>query len=198
MELIYATTNENKKEVLQKEFDHLNIKVLSLNDIGFYEEIVEDGSTFLENARIKAHAVKKFCDQNGIFGKYILGDDSGLCIDALAGNPGIYTARYAGKNSTQKEFIDKILTELKNVPYAKRTAYAICDLVLITNKGKEYVSEGKCVGTITEIPEEFNGFLFDPIFKPKGSSVTFSKMEDRKDHRTEAFDQLKEVLLKEL
>lgn len=195
MELIYATTNENKKRVLQKEFERLNITVLSLKDIGFTDEIVEDGDSFLENAKLKAYAIQNFCKQKGIVGKCILGDDSGLCIDALDGKPGIYTARYA-KN--QQEFVDNILLELKDVPKEKRTARAICDLVLITDKGKEYVREGKCEGTIVEEAEELNGFLFDPLFKPDYSDVTFSRIKDRQDHRTRAFDQLKDIFVKEL
>lgn len=191
MKLVYATTNENKKKVLQKEFKNLNIEVLSLKDIGFKEEIIEDGATFLENARIKAQTIYGFCKRKHLNDLCILGDDSGLCINALDGRPGIYTARYA---SNQQEFVENILFELKDVPKEKRRAIAICDLVFITNDGREYVSEGKCEGTIVEEAEELNGFLFDPIFKPDYSDVTFSRIKDRKDHRTRAFDQLKSIL----
>lgn len=190
MRLVYATTNENKKKILQQEFENLNIEVLSLKDIDFNDEIVEDGTTFLENARIKAKTIYEFCQRKHLNDLCILGDDSGLCVEALNNRPGVYTARYA-KN--QQEFVDRILFELKDVPKDKRTACAICDLVLITDKGKEYISEGKCEGTIVEEAEELNGFLFDPIFKPSYSEVTFSKINDRKDHRTEAFDKLKDI-----
>ncbi len=193
MKLVYATTNENKKKVLQKRFENLNIEVLSLKDIGFNEEIVEDGTTFLENAKIKAKTIYNFCKDQNLDNLYVLGDDSGLCIDALNGRPGIYTARYA---RNQQEFVTNILLELKGVPKEKRRACAICDLVFITPDGKEYISEGKCNGSIVEEAEECNGFLFDPIFKPDYSDVTFSRIKNRKDHRTEAFDQLKDILKK--
>lgn len=191
MKLVYATTNENKKKVLQKEFENLNIEVLSLKDIGFKDEIIEDGTTFLENARIKAQTIYDFCKRKHLDDLCILGDDSGLCIDALDNKPGIYTARYA---NNQQAFVDNILFELKDVPKEKRSASAICDLVFITNNGKEYVSEGICKGTIVEEADELNGFLFDPIFKPDYSNVTFSRIKDREDHRTRAFNQLKSIL----
>lgn len=192
MKLIYATTNENKKKVLQKEFENLNIEVLSLKDIGFNDEIIENGTTFLENAKIKAQTIYDFCKRKHLDALCILGDDSGLCIDALDNRPGIYTARYA---NNQQEFVDKILLELKNVPKQKRSASAICDLVFITQNGKEYVSEGICKGTIVEEAEDLNGFLFDPIFKPDYSEATFSRIKDREDHRTRAFDKLKSILI---
>ena len=103
MQIIYGTSNKNKVASMRKilEENNANAQLYTLADIGFNQEIIEDGSTFEENSRIKADAIKKFCNENNIKDKIIITDDAGLCIDKLNGEPGVYSARYAGEGATQ-------------------------------------------------------------------------------------------------
>ena len=105
MKMIYGTTNVNKmKDIIAIIKAHkLDIEVVSLKDIGFTEEIEETGTTFEENSEIKANAVKEYCDKNNIEYDIITTDDAGLCVDCLNGEPGVFSARYAGPNATQEQ-----------------------------------------------------------------------------------------------
>ena len=115
MEFIYATGNKGKIEQVKKFFESkkIDIKIESLKDIEFNEEIDENGATLEENSMIKAKAVKKYCDENGI-NKIIIADDTGLMVDALNGAPGVHSARYAGDHAPQEVAINKLLNEMKN------------------------------------------------------------------------------------
>ena len=114
MEIIYGTGNKDKVHAMRNiiKFHGFDAKLYTIKDIGFNEEIIEDGKTFEENSEIKAKAIKKFCEKNNIKDKIIVTDDAGICVDKLNGEPGIYTARYAGENATQKEQIDKLLNNM--------------------------------------------------------------------------------------
>ena len=112
IEIIYGTGNKAKVEAMKKiirEHD-FNVSIQTLKDINFNEEIIEDGKTFEENSEIKARVIQKFCEKNNIKNKIIITDDAGLCIDKLNGEPGVYSARYAGENATQLQKIEKVLT----------------------------------------------------------------------------------------
>ena len=113
--MIYGTSNLNKLEDIKAiiKAHGENIEILSLKDIGFYEEIEETGTTFEENSEIKANAVKAFCDKNKIDYDIITTDDAGLCVDCLNGEPGVYSARYAGGHSNQEQCIEKLLTNIE-------------------------------------------------------------------------------------
>ena len=115
MEILYGTTNKAKVKSMEKIIKEHNfdITIKTLPEIGFNEEIVEDGTTFEENSEIKAKAIQEFCKKNNINVHLIMTDDAGLCIDKLNGEPGVYTARYAGENPTQIQNIEKVLEKLK-------------------------------------------------------------------------------------
>lgn len=190
-ELVFATNNRHKlNEVAAKIGD--KIKLLTLNDIGCVEDIAETGTTFRENASIKSRFV---------FDRYHLncfGDDSGLEIDALNGEPGVYSARYAGTHSDHEANMAKVLTNLKGVD--NRNARFRTVISLIWN-GDEHFFEGTIEGNIrTEISGK-EGFGYDPIFQPDGYDVTFAEMtmeqKNTISHRAIAMEKLL-AFLKEL
>ncbi|MCD7878781.1 MAG: RdgB/HAM1 family non-canonical purine NTP pyrophosphatase [Candidatus Gastranaerophilales bacterium] len=151
--IILATTNPHKLEEINLINSNMNIQFNIINQ-DFNPE--ENGKTFQENSIIKAKEAAK------ITGEYCLADDSGLCTDALEGRPGIYSARYA---ADQKAKINKLLEELKNVPYEYRTAHFICAMTLVNPKGEIIHTEtGKIYGYIDDEPKGGNGFGYDPIF----------------------------------
>lgn len=188
MELIFATHNNNKvKEVTKMLPSYLSMK--SLTDINFFDEIEETGTTFEENAQLKA---KTIFDKTG---KNIFADDSGLVIEALDGAPGVYSARYAGTGKDEDN-IAKALKELEGK--TNRKAYFISIFCLILD-GKEYFFEGRVNGTIaTEIMGK-NGFGYDPIFIPDGFSKSFAQMSPEKknaiSHRGKAVEKLNNFLI---
>lgn len=183
MELIFATHNQNKvKEVAKMLPSYLSMK--SLTDIGFHDEVEETGTTFEENARLKAQTIFEKTNKN------IFADDSGLVIEALDGAPGVYSHRYAGTGK-DKDNIAKALKELDGK--TNRNAYFISIFCLILNK-KEYFFEGRVYGTIsTEILGD-NGFGYDPIFIPNGYSKSFAQMSAEEknaiSHRGRAVQEL--------
>ncbi|MGV0938630.1 RdgB/HAM1 family non-canonical purine NTP pyrophosphatase [Empedobacter falsenii] len=187
MELIFATHNNNKvKEVTKLLPSYLSMK--SLTDINFFDEIEETGTTFEENAQLKA---KTIFDKTG---KNIFADDSGLVIEALDGAPGVYSARYAGTGKDEDN-IAKALKELEGK--TNRKAYFISIFCLILD-GKEYFFEGRVNGTIaTEIMGD-NGFGYDPIFIPDGFSKSFAQMSPEEknaiSHRGKAVEKLNDFL----
>jgi XTP/dITP diphosphohydrolase len=183
-QLVFATNNAHKLQEVSAKIDG-QIKLLSLNDIGCFDDIAETGLTFRENASIKSHY---------IFDKYKLdcfGDDSGLEIDALNGDPGVYSARYAGEHGNHDANINKVLTGLQD--QANRKARFRTVISLIWN-GAEYFFEGTVEGTIRHERSGTEGFGYDPIFQPDGYDVTFAQMSlDEKNsisHRAKAMEQL--------
>ena len=165
-ELVFATNNAHKiEEVAFAVGDQF--KILSLNDIGFKEEIEETGTTFWENASIKTHQ---------IFNKYGLdcfGDDSGLEIEALNGEPGVFSARYAGEHGNHEANIKRVLDQLKGVSNRKAQFKTIISLLW---KGQEFWFEGIITGTIRSELSGQKGFGYDPIFQPDGFDITFAEM----------------------
>ncbi|TGN29697.1 RdgB/HAM1 family non-canonical purine NTP pyrophosphatase [Empedobacter tilapiae] len=187
MELIFATHNNNKvKEVTKMLPSYLSMK--SLTDINFFDEIEETGTTFEENAQLKAKTI--FYKT----GKNIFADDSGLVIEALDGAPGVYSARYAGTGKDEDN-IAKALKELEGK--TNRKAYFISIFCLILD-GKEYFFEGRVNGTITTEIMGDNGFGYDPIFIPDGFSKSFAQMSPEEknaiSHRGKAVEKLNDFL----
>lgn len=179
IKIIIATSNPHKLEEINKINTNKNI-VFDVVKGDFNPD--ENGNTFLENASIKAKEAAK------IMQTYCLADDSGLCVDALEGAPGIHSARYA---DTQKEKIEKLLNELKMVPYDYRTAHFTCAMVLTDKNGKElHKEEGKVFGYIDDSPKGTNGFGYDPIFfVPKYDKTIAELPEETKNeisHRSNA------------
>jgi XTP/dITP diphosphohydrolase len=189
MELVFATNNKHKLEEIQNALGG-KVKLLSLKDISFFEEIPEDYETLKENAQQKARY---------IYDRYKLNcfaDDTGLEIDALSGAPGVYSARYAGLKCSFEDNVQKVLKELKGVENRKAQFRTVISLIL---NGKEYFFEGSVNGEILEESHGVGGFGYDPIFKPLGFEKSFAEMDlDEKNeisHRGRASKKLVEFLL---
>lgn len=184
--LIIATANKHKLIEIEAIFKETKISAMPKE----IPEILEDEKTFIQNSLIKAKAVYNFTKIPS------LADDSGLCINSLGGNPGIYSARYGGENLSYKEKMQIILDELKDKK--DRSAYFITSAVCVLNEKYYIVAEGKVEGKIIESPRGFEGFGYDPIFMPNGFDITFAEMSlDKKNsisHRFIAMSKMKEIL----
>lgn len=194
--LVIATGNKGKLKEFIKILGETQYQFLTLGDIGFSDPIVEDGSTFEENARIKARVVATFLQAQGKHWT-VLADDSGLEVDALGGAPGIYTARYAGEKASDADNIQKLLSELQG--NSQRKARFVCALCWHSST-EEKVFHGECPGTILTAPKGSEGFGYDPIFEPNGHTRSFAEMthDEKKSmsHRGFALQELKKWLSK--
>lgn len=191
-EIIIATKNAGKVKEFEEFFAPYKITVKSLLDFENLPDVEETGTTFEENAALKAEQIAVHVQAP------VLADDSGLMIDALDGRPGIYSARYAGEEKNDQANIDKVLDELQDVPEEKRTARFICVLA-IAEPGKETIFRtGYCEGKIASEQKGTNGFGYDPIFIPDGYDETLGQLapevKNQISHRKNALDQLKELL----
>jgi XTP/dITP diphosphohydrolase len=189
-QLVFATNNPHKMEEVAGKISG-KIKLLSLADIGCFDDIAETGSSFHENAAIKS---------NFIYTKYGLdcfADDSGLEVDALMGEPGVYSARYAGKHGDHEANINKVLQRLKGQTNRKARFKTVISLIW---KGEGFFFEGAVEGMITEGRSGTAGFGYDPIFQPNGYLVTFAEMgmdeKNKISHRAKALDKLEAFLAK--
>ncbi|HSG31464.1 MAG TPA: XTP/dITP diphosphatase [Thermodesulfobacteriota bacterium] len=189
-QLVIATTNKGKI----KEFRSLlgkNVKnILSINDYDNIPKIEETGSSFSENALIKARAVAN------ITGKLTISDDSGLEVDALSGEPGIYSARYAGDGASDSDNIEKLLEELFRVD--DRAARFVCCIALVDDKGNEHTFTGTCEGEILTSARGDGGFGYDPVFYYPDADKTFAELsleeKNKYSHRAKAINKLNEYL----
>lgn len=194
MKIIFATHNPGKVEEMQNILSELVIEVKSAEQVGIMEDVVEDGQTLTENALKKA----KFVAQKS--GLWSMADDTGLFIKALNGQPGIYSARWAGENFTDKEKYEKVLKELKGIPTDQRQAYFETVVVLVALSGGTLSFSGKIDGSISSTPRgKIRPKLpYDNIFVPVGYELTFAEMSDEEknnlSHRGQAFRQLREYL----
>ena len=150
MKMIYGTSNLNKINDINKiiKAHRENFKVLSLKDINFDEEIIEDGETFEENSEIKAKAVKEYCDKNNIEYDIITTDDSGICVECLNGKPGVYSSRYAGPNATQEQSLNKLLEDIEKTNDTERRAMFVTVLTSFLKDGTKIVARGECKGKV--------------------------------------------------
>jgi XTP/dITP diphosphohydrolase len=183
-QLLFATNNAHKLEEVQAKAGD-KIKLLSLDDIGCYDDIEETGLTFNENASIKSHYIYERYSLN------CFGDDSGLEIDALNNEPGIYSARYAGKHGNHDANIDEVLEKLEGVENRKARFRTVISLIW---NGDEYFFEGTVPGTIRTERSGAAGFGYDPIFQPDGYNITFAEMsmseKNSISHRGRAVNEL--------
>lgn len=177
MELIVATKNKKKLGEIKVILKGLRLKVSSLLDCKSKIKIVENGRTFRENAAKKAVKTAK------ITGKLVLGEDSGLCVDALNGAPGIRSARFAGENKSDTQNNLKLLDLLKGFPADKRKAYYVCAVALADKSGLLGIVEGKCFGRIDFSQKGSNGFGYDPLFMIPKYSKTFGELSERIKHK---------------
>ena len=190
MDIIVATNNQGKvKEIKNILYPH---NVMSQSEIGVDIDVEETGETFAQNAFLKARALKGHTDCA------IIADDSGLMVDYLNGEPGVYSARYAGDNTTPEQGMDKLLKNLDGVPFEGRSAHFVTVIALIMPDGTEYSFEGRCDGYITNIKKGENGFGFDPIFYYPPLGKTGAELTDDEknsvSHRSHAIAKLAQFL----
>ena len=175
-QLILATKNEGKLREIREMLAGLPVEVLGLKDIGWTEEIVEDGESFKANALIKARQIF------AATGKAVLADDSGLEIEALGGAPGVHSARFLGEESTYAAKIDAILRLLERVPESRRNADFRCVIVFIRpgrrGRAVEKTAEGRVDGRIAEKPAGSGGFGYDPVFYLPDRGCTMAQLPD--------------------
>ena len=181
--LVLATHNGGKI----KEFERLlaefasDVQVLGLRDFPDMPDIPETGKTFIENSLLKARGICEFTKLP------TLADDSGLCIDYLNGDPGIYSARWSGVHGDDAANIAKVLFQLEGVQPADRSAHFVCEVALVFPSGHELIESGKLSGFITLSPRGSAGFGYDPIFQPIGSDLTLGELahgeKDKISHR---------------
>ena len=188
--LIVATKNKGKLKEIRKILD--DVEVIGLCDLPLSLDIVEDGSTFEENALKKAEVLMHELSAP------VLADDSGLEVDALGGRPGVFSARYAGENASDEDNMNKLLDELGNTPTDQRGARFVCVMCLVTPDGKHYTARGETKGRILNAPQGENGFGYDPLFYNEEYAKTFAQLSsDEKNalsHRGRALRQMHELL----
>lgn len=192
-QVVIATKNMGKVKDFEQLFAKYELEVKSLHDFPLIEEPEETGETFEANAIIKADSL---CKQ---LGQVVIADDSGLMVDALFGNPGVRSARYAGEEKDDDANIQKVLEELNGVPEEKRTARFYCALAVVFPDQKEPILvNGTIEGTILEQPRGDNGFGYDPIFyveELKKSMAELSREEkNKRSHRARALYKLEKKI----
>ena len=189
--LVLATHNLHKKMEMNSILSSLGILIVGLDQFPQIGDIEETGSTLLENAFIKARTVYE------LTGLPSLADDTGLEVDSLDGAPGVYSARYAGKNPTYQENCSKLLLNLKGYPNEKRVA-SFKTVIAFADGEIEYSTEGVVKGFIVEKHRGVDGFGYDPIFQPESQNLTYAEMDadekNRISHRFKALDKIKEFL----
>lgn len=195
--LILATSNKDKAREIAEILSDTPFVVTTMKEEGYDPDIVENGKTFEENALIKARTVHALAK-----GAYVMADDSGLCIDALDGAPGIYSARFCGEDSTYPEKFAKIFEMLKDVPEEKRTAKFVCSIAVVRPDGSEFTVRGEVCGVLHEKPMGDGGFGYDPIFYvPEFGMTTAQMTKEQKNsisHRGKASRAMAEKLKADL
>ncbi|OGS19702.1 MAG: non-canonical purine NTP pyrophosphatase, RdgB/HAM1 family [Elusimicrobia bacterium RIFOXYA2_FULL_40_6] len=197
MKLVIATNNKNKLKEIKEIISDMRltgkIEVLSLTDFPKSPEVVEDGATLEENAIKKAREISK------ITGLTALADDTGLEVDELNGEPGVYSARFAGEQCSYEDNNKKLLSLLSGVPESRRTAKFRCVIAVVVPSGKTYTVEGAMKGKIAAQPEGKNGFGYDPLFTPEGQNKTFAQLfaeeKNKISHRSAALKKSEKILL---
>ncbi len=193
-QIIFATGNKNKMKEIREIYGDLDYEILSMKEAGIDVDIVEDGKTFEDNALIKASAIAKQCDA------IVFADDSGLEIDYLNKEPGVYSARYMGEDTSYDIKNANLIGRLEGVPKEQRTARFVCAIAAVFPDGSHKVVRGTIEGYIGYEPAGENGFGYDPIFYVDSygcSTAELSPEEKNKiSHRGKALRMMKEELLK--
>lgn len=188
--LVVSTGNKHKLEEISKILEDLDIEILSKDQVGFGDlEVVEDGNTLYDNSYLKAKALSDRVEY------MTLADDSGLFVDALDGNPGVHSSRYAGEDGNDEKNNEKLLRELDNIEYENRTARFKTTMVLIMEDKEVIEVEGKCEGHIVSETRGDAGFGYDPLFIPEGYNETFAELgsdiKNKISHRSKALERLR-------
>ena len=190
--IIFATGNEGKMREVRLILADLGMEILSMKEAGLTADITEDGVTFEENAEIKARAIAGLCRD------IVLADDSGLEIDALGGEPGIYSARYLGEDTSYRVKNKNLIDRLEGIPDEKRTARFVCVIAAVFPDGSSEVVRGVIEGRIGYEERGNNGFGYDPIFiAPEYGCTTAELSEEQKNrisHRGKALEMMKIII----
>jgi len=193
-ELVVATKNNKKLEEIKEILGGLDLRISSLADYPRTPRIIENGLTFKDNAVKKAVKIARFTK------KLTLGEDSGLCVNALGGIPGIYSSRFSGKSKSDKKNNLKLIRLLKGLPLNKRKAYYSCAVALADKDGLLGVVEGKCSGLIDFELKGSTGFGYDPLFLIPRYKKTFAQLGPRikhkMSHRYRALEKAKKIIQK--
>lgn len=194
--IIFATGNEGKMKEVRSILSDMNVEVLSMEEAGIKIDVKEDGTTFEENAMIKARAIAAVCDD------IVLADDSGLEIDFLNKEPGVYSARYLGEDTSYTIKNQNLLDRLQGVPEDKRTARFVCAIAAVFPDGSCETVTAAMEGQIGDEARGENGFGYDPIFylPEYGCSTAELSMEQKNEasHRGKALRAMKQILLEKL
>lgn len=197
--LILASNNKKKIKELKEILNNLPIEIKSLAEENIEIEVEEDGSTFEENAKKKAQEIYEFLVNRGEKDFLVLADDSGLAVDYLNGEPGIYSARYAGQHGNDAKNNEKLLENLKGVKKEDRGAKFVCQLAMFTESGEYYKVTGEVRGYIIEELNGDGGFGYDPLFFYEPLNKTFGELKPEEknsiSHRGVALKELKKVLM---
>lgn len=192
--LVFATHNPGKLGEMRQLVDGLGIEVMSADEAGVHDDVIEDGETFEENALKKARFVASQV------GEWAVADDSGVTIDALGGRPGVYTARWAGEGASDEQLVAHTLEQMKDVEEGRRGASFHCVVALVSPEGEEQTFEGVVEGSIALSPRGTprKKLPYDVLFCPIGHNRTFAEMSDEEknslSHRGKAFQKLREFL----
>ena len=191
MKIIIATHNKHKLAEMSRILSPMGYEVVTDTDLGIeLSDVEENGETFLDNARIKAESG---CKESGY---PCIADDSGLCVDALGGAPGVFSARYSGVHGDDDGNNRKLLKELDGVPAEKRTAHFACAICVSFPDGSEVTATGKCEGYIGYEKKGSNGFGYDPLFMVGDRSLAEMSAEEKDaiSHRGNALKELQKIL----
>lgn len=193
MEVVVATRNKHKFREISQILKDSNIEAESLENFPAAPEVVEDGKTFLDNAKKKALTIARFTR------RLTVADDSGLVVEFLNGAPGVYSARFAGENAGDEENNEKLLGLLKGVSWKKRKAQFVCYVAIADTKGIIGVVNGAHCGYISLKPAGKNGFGYDPLFFSPKMKKIFAQLspalKNKVSHRAIAFNKAKKVIL---
>lgn len=191
MKIIIATHNKHKLQEMSRILSPMGYEVVTDRDLGIeLTDAEENGETFLDNARIKAESG---CRESGL---PCIADDSGLCVDALDGAPGVFSARYSGTHGDDDGNNRKLLSELEGIPTEKRTAHFACAICVSFPDGSEVTATGKCEGYIGYEKKGTNGFGYDPLFMVGDRSLAEMTAEEKDaiSHRGNALKELQKIL----
>lgn len=192
--VVIATNNKHKLEEIRYLLKNFPLDIRSMKEVGLEGiEITEDGSTFEENAIIKAKTVMNMTGFSAI------ADDSGLEVDAIGNSPGIYSARFAGETATDDENNLKLLKLMEGISEQERTARFVCAIAMVFKDGEIYICRGTCEGKIGFEPKGKEGFGYDPLFIVPEYNMTFAQidaeMKSKISHRARALEKLKHYLM---
>lgn len=199
MRIVFATGNKDKMREIRMIMGNLGVEIVSMKEAGISVQVEENGTTFEENAMIKAKAIAEHCQD------IVLADDSGLEIDALNGEPGVYSARYMGEDTSYHIKNSNLIERLKDVPEEQRTARFVCAIAAVLPDGRVLQTKAAMEGRIGYEERGENGFGYDPIFMlpqyGKSSAEISAEEKNALSHRGKALrrmtEQLKDVLKKE-